>query len=105
MAALRRTMAGAFGLEQAVGLSDLLARKEAGEDVEALLLPVDSMFSEYPALILTPAQEKRCRNGGAFTRVCPEGLLRLYGQNGEFLALGRCEQGRVSTVKSFFEVE
>ena len=105
MAALRRTMAGAFGLEQAVGLSDLLARKEAGDDVEALLLPVDSVFSEYPALILTPAQEKRCRNGGAFTRVCPEGLLRLYGQNGEFLALGRCEQGRVSTVKSFFEVE
>ncbi len=32
-----------------------------------LLLPVDTLFAAHPALTLTPAQEKCCRNGASFT--------------------------------------
>ena len=104
MAALRRTMAGAYTEAQAISLQELLDKKAAGADVEGYLLPVDSMFRAYPAVTLTPAQEKKCRNGAAFSMDCPQGLLRLYAPGGEFLALGRGETGRVFTVKSFFEV-
>lgn len=105
MAALRRTRAGDYGIDRAVPLDVLLQEKAAGENVERHLLPVDSMFRAYPALTLNVAQEKQCRNGAAILLPCKPGLLRLYGGNGEFLALGRSQGGRITTEKSFFEVE
>ena len=104
MAALRRTQAGAYTLDRAVPLFRLLEEKEQGQDVERYLLPVDSLFLEYPALTLTPAQEKCARNGASFSQKGPEETLRLYGGDGTFLALGRREQGVVKTIKNFFEV-
>ena len=104
MAALRRTQAGAYTLDQAVPLSRLLEEKKQGMDVERYLLPVDSLFLEYPALTLTPAQEKCARNGAAFSLPGQEQTLRLYGGDGTFLALARREQGVVKTIKNFFEV-
>ena len=63
MAALRRVQAGAYRLADAVTLDEILAHPEP----QTLLKPVDSLFSAYPRLTLTPAQEKCCRNGAAFT--------------------------------------
>jgi hypothetical protein len=34
-----------------------------------------------------------------------EGTYRAYDQNGEFLMLAKVEDGVMSTIKSFFEVE
>lgn len=104
MAALRRTRAGDYTEAQAVPLSHLLEEKAQGLDVERYLLPVDSLFSEYPALTLTPAQEKCARNGAGFSQKGPEETLRLYGRDGAFLALARRDRGTVKTVKNFFEV-
>lgn len=104
MAALRRSRAGSYTLEQAVALRELLERAEGGEDVEKLLLPIDSMFAAHPAVGLTPRQAKACRNGAKFSIPLPDGTYRLYEQ-AEFLALGRCENGVMSTIKSFFEVK
>lgn len=104
MAALRRTLAGDYGLAQAVSLETLLQEKAAGENVERYLLPVDSMFSEYPAVTLTASQEKKCRNGAVIPGPCAPGLCRVYSPGGEFLALGRGENRGIVTVKSFFEV-
>ena len=103
MAALRRSRAGAYGLEDAISLEALLARSERGEETESLLRPIDSMFPEYPPLGLTPRQEKACRNGAAFSCTAPPGEYRLYGGR-EFLALGRCSGGVMTTIKSFYEV-
>ena len=55
-------------------------------------------------MTLTPNQEKRCRNGNAFSVTHPDGTYRAYGQNGDFLMLAKVENGIMSTIKSFFEV-
>ena len=100
MAALRRVAAGEYPIEKAVLLAELIASQDPGK----YLLPVDSMFAQYEAVTLTSNQEKRCRNGGAFSIQLPDGTYRVYGQNQEFLALTKAESGIMSTIKSFFEV-
>jgi len=100
MAQLRRVLAGAYTIEEAVPLADLVASNDPG----AYLRPVDSMFTQYEAVSLTPNQEKRCRNGGSFSIDLPDGTYRVYGQNQEFLALTKVDSGIMSTIKSFFEV-
>ena len=103
MSALRRTRAGAFDISGAHTLDAVLAAAEKGE-AEALLLPVDTLFSDCGAITLTAAQEKVIRNGGSFTCPAPEAICRLYGKNGEFLALGQVRDGVMRPIKSFFEV-
>ncbi|MGM9641529.1 MAG: tRNA pseudouridine(55) synthase TruB [Faecousia sp.] len=103
MAALRRSRAGAYTLDQAVPLDTLLSMAERGEDVEKLLLPIDSVFLDHPPVRLTPRQAKACRNGAKFSIPLSDGVYRLY-EWVEFLALGKCENGIMSTIKSFFEV-
>ena len=100
MAALRRTQAGDYDIRQAVPLQTLL---EAGEP-ETYLLPVDSLFAGLPGLTLTANQEKAARNGAAFSLAGQPGRYRLYGAGGEFLALGQLREGKMVTIKSFFEV-
>lgn len=100
MAALRRTQAGEYTISQAVPLARLLEC----EHPEEYLRDVDTLFRGFPAVTLTPNQEKRCRNGNSFSRPLADGTYRAYGPGGEFLMLARAEGGTVSTIKSFFEV-
>ena len=100
MAALRRVQAGAYTAREAVPLKTLIEAEDPGQ----YLRPVDTMFASFPAVTLTPNQEKRCRCGNAFTVAMAEGTYRAYGQNGEFLMLAKVENGIMSTIKSFFEV-
>lgn len=100
MEGLRRTAAGDFTLSQAVPLAALLE----SEYPEQYLLPVDTLFSQYPAVKLTANQEKRCRCGNSFSVNLPEGYFRVYSEHGEFLMLGKVENGKMMTEKSFFEV-
>ena len=101
MEALRRTKAGEYDISQAVPLQVLLD----SENPAQYLRPVDSMFTACPAVKLTPNQEKRCRNGNAFSVSIVDGTYRAYSQTGEFLMLARVTGGVMETVKSFFEVE
>ncbi len=101
MAQLRRVSAGDYTIDQAVPLQTLLE----AERPEEYLRGVDTMFSRYPAVTLTPKQELRCRNGNAFSRDLPDGIYRAYGAGGEFLMLAKVENGVMSTIKSFFAVE
>jgi hypothetical protein len=75
------------------------------QDPEKYLRGVDTMFRNYPEIKLTPNQEKRCRNGNSFSVNLAEGTYRAYSQSGEFLMLAKVEDGVMSTIKSFFEVE
>ena len=104
MSALRRVRAGQFSLENAYTLEQVQQAADAGR-AEELLLPVDALFSEYPAVALTAKGEKRCRVGNDYP--VPEtagGICRVYGGDGAFLALARAEQGIGKTIKSFYEV-
>ena len=94
MQALRRTQAGEYTIAEAVPLQQLL---EAAEP-EAYLRDVDTMFRGYPAVKLTVNQEKRCRNGNAFSVSLPGGTYRAYSQSGEFLMLAKVEDGVMSTI-------
>ena len=100
MAALRRTAAGSYDISQAVPLQTLLDTQEP----EQYLRSVDTMFSRYEAVTLTPNQETRCRNGNSFSLKKPDGTYRAYSAAGEFLMLAKVENGVMSTIKSFFEV-
>ena len=100
MEALRRVRAGEYGIEDAVPLEQLLE----SETPERYLRGLDTMFAHYPAVTLTPNQEKRCRNGNPFSSPLPQGTYRAYSQSGEFLMLAKVEDGVMTTIKSFFEV-
>ena len=99
MAELRRTCAAGYTLEQAVTLEQV----QAAEDPTVLLASVDSCFAHLPARTLTLAQAKCVRNGMAFT-FPEEGEWRVYGPEGDFLAVCYTENGKLVTRKSFFEV-
>ena len=101
MAALRRTRAGRYGIDMAHTLEEILA----APDPEALLLPVDSLFSDRPALTVNETAERKLRNGAAVgTLNAVDGEYRVYGPGGDFLLLGEVQTGELCTVRSFFEV-
>ena len=100
MAQLRRVQAGEYTIEESVPLQILLD----AENPEQYLRPVDSMFRNYPKVILSPKQEKCCRNGAAFSIQLDAGTYRCYSKDGEFLSLSKVEDGILSTIKSFFDV-
>ena len=102
MSSLRRTGAGCYGIHQAVTMEDLLAL----DAPERHLLPVDSLFAHLPAVTVRPTQLKLVYNGGAVKMPgLTDGEYRVYGPDDAFLMVGRCKNGMVHTVKSFFEVK
>lgn len=102
MASLRRTVAAGFALEDAVTLEEV----RGAAAPPSLLLPVDRFFADRPVLVLKSAEtEKKIRNG--MTAVFPDlapGEYRVYGRDGGFLALCLAQGGKLTTIKSFFEV-
>ena len=102
MASLRRTMAAGFTPEDSVTLEQV----QTAADPASLLLPVDCFFAGRPVLVLKSAEaEKKVRNGMAVVMpALPSGEYRVYAPGGEFLALCRAQDGKLTTIKSFFEV-
>ena len=103
MSSLRRVQAGQFTVDQAVTLEQVQIMADEGR-AEELLLPVDSLFDQYPACVVDAAQEKKIRCGNQVESGLAVGMYRVYSQSGDFLMLGRAEDGKMKTVKSFFEV-
>ena len=109
MAALRRTQSGPFSLHGAHTLEEL--EEQPPEERLSALLPLEDLFSALPAVVM-PDFYRRLSSSGC-TVSCkklrvdvPSGqLLRLYGEDGCFYALGRVEEheeGRgVKAVKQF----
>ena len=104
MSSLRRIRAGDFSLENAWTLQQVQVAADEGR-AEELLLPLDCLFPQ-PKLTVTAAQEKRIRCGNS-VRISgfTDGEYRVYGGEGEFLALVRIQDGELKTIKSFFEVK
>ena len=71
MAALERTRSGQFTLETAITLEELEKKlKVSGEHrqqlLEAMITPVDRMFSDCPKIKLFPQWERLVQNGNTF---------------------------------------
>ena len=103
MSSLRRIRAGEFSVDDAHSIEDVQRAKEAG-DVESLLIPVDSLFSRAEEYTVSGGSERKLRCGNDFSFAVSDGEYRVYSQAGEFLALCRAANGRMKTIKSFFEV-
>lgn len=99
MSALRRTNAGPFDVRDAHTLSEI------SEDPERYIIPVDSLFSEHPAIGFSAAQTAKLKCGNILNVSAKNGTYRVYGENGDFLALANVSAGKLKTVKSFFEVD
>lgn len=99
MSGLQRTMACGFSLDRAVTLEAVAA----AADPASLLLPLDAYFADRPMVALHGHAEKKVRNGQAVPMpALPAGEYRVYGADGAFLALSRCEDGILKSIKNFF---
>ena len=99
MAALRRTEASGFRIDEAVTIEDV---QRAGE---ALLRPLDSQFRAYPAFTIPSAeQERKCLCGNPLRVRLADGIYRVYGQKGDFLALSEARDGVLTSKRNFFSV-
>lgn len=99
MAALRRTEASNFRIDEAVTLEDVV------REGEALLRPTDSLFRQYPAYTIPSAeQERKCLCGNSLRAKLPDGLYRVYGRDGAFLALSEAKDGTLTSKRNFFSV-
>lgn len=103
LARLRRISCGGFSAQDAHTIDEISSACQAG-DIDKYLLPTDSLFAQLPKHAVDAADEKSCRNGAAIKADLSDGIYRVYSSAGEFLLLGRCEKGRLSTIKSFYEV-
>ena len=100
MAALRRTAAAGFTIDEAVTLD------EVQEQREALLRPLDSLFREYGAYTLPTAEaERRARCGNPLKANVADGTYRVYGYDGTFLSLSEASGGILTAKKNFFSAD
>lgn len=111
MISLRRTRACGFSEGDAIPLEDVKKAAEAG-NLYGLLRPVETLFEEYPAVTVSPAQAMRFRNGGSLSidrlrmnrmTLLEGGRLCIFESGGGFLGLARAdlEQGELRFLKLF----
>ena len=100
MSALRRTRIGLYDVKDAHTMEELTSVTR--EAAESLVLPLESIFLEYPVIALTAVNEAHCRNGRDFTIAAADGIYRLHGQDGSFLMLAELKDHQVSALKRFF---
>ena len=103
MSALRRTRVGPF--TEGVTLEQVQQAADEGR-AQAMLAEVEDCFTHLP-LVQASARErdKFIFNGAAYPCQLASGRFRVQGPEGEFLMVGEVKDGRMTTVKSFFEVD
>ena len=105
MSALRRTCAGLYTEADAHTLEEILAAKEQGPAaLEALMLPVESVFIPLPLLVVEPWVEQHLYNGCPTSRYpAADGRYRVRNAAGQFLGLANIVQGVLRVEKLFVE--
>ena len=102
---LRRTRAGVFNIDSSHTLDDVIAANLT-DSVNSVVLPIESIFSNYPAISLGEEDVRKAKNGAVCStqKSTADGKYRVYSLDGEFLLLGEIKDNKVKTIKSFFEV-
>ncbi|MEE0708871.1 MAG: tRNA pseudouridine(55) synthase TruB [Gemmiger sp.] len=105
LAALRRTRAGVFSIEQCHTLPEILAAAESGElERNGWILPVKSVFAPLPALTVNDGVRAHLFNGCPTSHyAAADGRYRAYDQAGTFLGLAAVEGGVLRVEKLFCE--
>ena len=105
MSALRRVAAGVYTEADAHTLEEIQAAKDAGpEALEALMLPVESVFASLPLLTVDSRVEQHLYNGCPTSRYpAADGRYRVRNAAGAFLGLANVVQGVLKVEKLFVE--
>ena len=105
MSALRRTTAGVYIEADAHTLEEIQAAKDAGpEALQALMLPVESVFESLPLLVAEPRVEQHLYNGCPTSRYpAADGRYRVRNAEGQFLGLANITGGVLKVEKLFVE--
>ena len=105
MSALRRVAAGVYTEADAHTLEEIQAAKEAGPAaLEALMLPVESVFTSLPLLTVAPRVEQHLYNGCPTSRYpAADGRYRVRNEAGQFLGLANVVDGVLKVEKLFVE--
>lgn len=102
MAALRRTAAAGFTLEQAVTFAQVERAKAQGA-LAQMLLGVETVFADLDAVQVDENGAGRLLNGAPVYRcAAATGRVRVFGPQG-FLGTGRVENGVLNVEKLFVE--
>ena len=102
---MRRTCAGLYTEADAHTLEEILAAKEQGPAaLEALMLPVESVFIPLPLLVVEPWVEQHLYNGCPTSRYpAADGRYRVRNAAGQFLGLANITGGVLRVEKLFVE--
>ena len=103
LSSLRRTEVGAFSVENAHSMEELIAAADSGT-IESLLLGIDTLFPELRRITVDSERERKLRCGNAVPCETADGECLIYSEDGSLLLLGRVDQGQLVTIKNFFEV-
>ncbi|MBR5094786.1 MAG: tRNA pseudouridine(55) synthase TruB [Oscillospiraceae bacterium] len=103
MSSLRRIRCGSFRLAGAHTIAQVQEAADRGA-VQELLLPLDTLFRDLPALRVDAKAEQKIRVGAQIPTDAAERTYRVYGPRGDLLALSCVQRGLLRTIKSFFEV-
>ena len=105
MSALRRVAAGVYTEADAHTLEEIQAAKNEGPAaLEALMLPVESVFGSLPLLTVAPKVEQHLYNGCPTSRYpAADGRYRVRNEAGQFLGLANIVQGVLRVEKLFVE--
>ena len=105
MSGLRRIAAGGYAEADAHTLGEIQAAKAAGpEALQALMLPVESVFEPLPLLVVDARVEQHLYNGCPTSRYpAADGRYRVRSADGRFLGLAQITQGVLRVEKLFVE--
>ena len=105
MSALRRIAAGVYTEADAHSLEEIQAAKNAGpEALQALMLPVESVFTSLPLLVADERVEQYLYNGCPTSRYpAADGRYRVRNAQGQFLGLANITGGVLRVEKLFVE--
>ena len=105
MSALRRVAAGVYTEADAHTLEEIqTAKNEGPAALEALMLPVESVFGSLPLLTVAPKVEQHLYNGCPTSRYpAAAGRYRVRNEAGQFLGLANIVGGVLKVEKLFVE--
>ena len=105
LAALRRTRAGVFTLDQCHTLPDILQAAQSGALAQnGWVLPVDTAFAPLPAFTVNDGVKAHLFNGCPTSHyAAADGRYRVYGEGGAFLGLAGVDGGVLRVEKLFCE--
>ena len=105
MSALCRVAAGVYTEADAHSLEEIQTAKNAGpEALQALMLPVESVFTSLPLLVADERVEQHLYNGCPTSRYpAADGRYRVRNAQGQFLGLANITGGVLRVEKLFVE--